>query len=475
MIMPYPSCSGEKNIVNWENVQDKNHSFVFELEVNHSLPSLVIENLSDYEFLYNEKIAPIRFSILHFPSNVTSITVGLEIISPTGRIVYANQWECQNKSRVFIDCTDAILLNESGIWQREWSFRAKSGEYDRFIEVYENIDEKDKLADESKIKYLGYGSAFEIRDRWFVYTLSEYTALIIARANREAAKASEESAKANKDALSLQKNAIDITSIAAIATAVMAVATAVMARYTKKSAEESAKMAKYTKQANEELQKEIKKPGIIKMIAFAINPSILEFTKLKEAVEEIKEGHISDLPNTLKASDLDISYWKDFRKEFKILFEKIQKYLEDKEKYTERLENTIMKIKEILEIKKETIEGLEDFLEEMTVKYNYHLGVDAFFDSISISLARDILYLEYAGINYHSKKVFEKFKEEWLKIREEEPVKEEIVTLIEMGGKFNNYVKLIDELREERNELMEDYKLQYTDIEVCEQGTIIVG
>ncbi len=454
--------SAKVDEVRWGDIEDKENAFVFKVELISFRDK---EYLLADEFLLNERICGLHFKILNFPANVSSISFTIILKNQSEIKVYDYKNEATKNTSFNITIGPNVKLNESGLWFLELIFTIYATESisspDSSVGVYRG--ENDELNKDSDIRKVGawpLDSSFSLPPiEISVYTMGEYAQIRAARAAEEAAFQQSKSAKASEKLLSWQRIAVTITFIAAIATALMAI-------YTKK-------LAKYTKQANEEFQKERKKPGIMAMIAFAINPSISEFKKLKEVVEKIKEGYISDLPSALKVSDLDKSYWKDFRKDFKNLFKKVQKYLEDREKYTERLEKTITKIKEILKIKKETIEGLEDFLEEMTVKYKCKFGAGAFFNSIASSLAKDILYQEYAGTNYYSKKVFEKFKEEWLKIREEEPIREEIVTLIEMGDKFDNYIKLIDELEEERNKLMKDYDIKYTDIKLYEQETFI--
>lgn len=213
--------SADENEIRWADVKDRSCAFVFKLEL---VPSLITDYLQQYEFVQEDQISPIRLRVLHFPDNVTSVSINVTIISPTGYTVYHNRFEFK-KTANWTDY-NSFTLNESGVWSRKLSFKGTPTDQANNVWVYEYIDEKNKLTNESELKKLGT-LPLGIRRIFRVYTLSQYAAIITSRANVEVARLQHESVNISEKLLNEQKNAADAMWWTAIGTISLAIATVV--------------------------------------------------------------------------------------------------------------------------------------------------------------------------------------------------------------------------------------------------------
>lgn len=321
----YQDCTNaETNEIRWEDVEDKSHSFVFKLELNRSIYT---EHLLHDEFVYNDIIGPVRFKVMNFPINVSSISYGIAMISPSRIEVYNIQGKCTNKSRIFTDLSASIRLNESGVWFRELTFEinpTESYKQDEKVLIYEYIGEHDKLNADSqlrKVTTLGMKGAILIKNGLPVYTLAEYAGIRSARASEEAAIEQSKNAKANRELVNWQIRATIAMGVTAGATISLAIITVIV-----------------TYKNIGETRKERKRESMKKLIGWLMDKAILEFKELKDAFKKIEDlGDTIPLPSRLNLSSLKRKGWNDFRREMPNYFNEIQKYLKVKDKYRKKL------------------------------------------------------------------------------------------------------------------------------------------
>jgi len=227
-------------IVKWREVKNKSQAFVFKLEYNRSLPPLVTANLSEYEFLFNEAIAPIGFRIMNFPNNVSIINVSLKVCSPNNHIVYSNHWKCKKDTWTHsIDLSSVIVFNETGIWKLKWFFEIKNNTEYKTIPIYRYIGKEKELDEDSDLKKFGKGAVFTCTERIVVYSLSEYAALLTAKSNEKVANAESKYIKLTEELLKWQRRATYAMIATAVATFGLAIATVWSTRKNKKREKKS--------------------------------------------------------------------------------------------------------------------------------------------------------------------------------------------------------------------------------------------
>lgn len=444
------NINAETNEIRWEDVEDKSHSFVFKLELNSSIYT---EHLLRNEFVYDDLISKVRLKVMNFPTNVSSISSIIEMISPSRIKVFNTQVELKDKTD-YAHLDPRIRLNESGVWFRKLTFEinpVESYEENEVMVIYEYIDEQDKLIGDSqliKITTLGMNGTVSIENGLPVYTLAEYAGIRSARASEEAAIEQSKNAKANEELLKWEKRATIFMGVTAGATIFLAIITVVV-----------------TYKNIGETRKERKRESIKKLIGWLMDKAILEFKELRDALKKIEGGYIIPLPNRLYLSSLQVTHWNGFRREMPNYFNEIQKYLKMKDKYMKKLKECKDKIEDAIKIKKEGIKSLNPFLKRLVTEKQIQMGPELYFEKKIIKfLAESILHQEGRGGAY-SQKVFEEFEDEWLKIRKENTsISENISALIKIAKGLEDYICLGPELETERDKLMEKYDIN--DIEI---------
>lgn len=440
----FPTTNAVTNETEWRNITDKPHTFVYQIKLREIEPS---EALSEWEYVKDDMLGPISIKVLHFPINVSSISMDLILRSKEGREIYRkDNITFTNTNQEFIDLSAFIRLNESGIWSLEIGFKINPlapFNQSEIISVWEYSGSKDKLCYSSKLLKIietGLPAAFSITKRLTVYTVTDYALIRSARA-------SEITAKTNKDLIVWQKGAFSAMIISAIATAFMAFWTFLSIRETKK---------------------ERKRDSIKQIIAKAIKEGIHQFKYFERNINKIKRGSIDPLPRFI--APLTRSYLRDFRLECPRIFEKIYQFLEDLKNYDQRCDDILSKIRNKLSDEWRKIYGLDTFINELMKEDKINGSIDSFFDEELLSpLAESIALQEYRGDSKYSKKVWDNFKKELLEIRKKEEISKKLTEISDLVEKMEKYLSLSAKLKREKEKLMKKYNIYNYEIEGIEK------
>jgi len=424
LIISFPKSQAsmiERSLTYVENL--KENFIVFHFEI---VSPMNYEFISNDEYVVSVAVTNYAFSIHHISENITLNSVNFTLTSPSNRHFYYElkqiQWQSTNSqiTKIFYIQNFPFEFNESGAWYLQIFFKVNKN-----TTIWEYADSFLNLNENSQVRTVfPFGEKNYFQKGITIYTINELTSL-------RAAIAAEKTANQ-------YGNSIWILLGSAIASAF----TAGFAAYN----------------VNEMLKGK-KVESIKHMIQGSMIPAIKEFNEFKEIFEKLQQGRLVKLPNYLNSSIIKTSHWKDFQIEYKARFVKrnIKTYLEKKEKI-QKIRNEINNevIKQI-KIKRIEIPNSYQFLIQMKRKYKIAKTPKKFFEEDSIdNLAQSIIQIETTGSDY-AKEIFNKYKEDWLSIREENVIKEKIRAFLEIVNTMKKFQKTGKSLSFDKGSIMNKY------------------
>ncbi|NVM38103.1 MAG: hypothetical protein HWN81_21095 [Candidatus Lokiarchaeota archaeon] len=438
----------------WKDVENKDKAFVYTLKMYTYAES----DLEYNEFILDDKIHTLYFEIFNYPLNVSSIDFTLRIISPSENEVYMKDFSFTRSS--WHKGTLDLKLNETGLWY--WNLYINLHKDDSIdsldlISLIQYNYESQEFNKDSIVEVL-YGlpsdtirltGAAEFPDGFRVYTQSEAAQIISARALEKAAKYQQQTAESSEENIGLQQNMVYVLLLTAGITLIGIIISSI-----------------FSYKQHQELNRERKRSAIIKMIVEAVDKSIEEFQtlnlKLKKIQDKIDLKNVKNIsfpppPSIIYRKHLASSSWKDFENEYPDIYSKIQDYLNKKDRYLLVGNSCLQSI--VKSIKKVKINKQMDLLIEELRKASRTEGTNQEYlhKDLSMHLAKCILSL--GSVDNQASILFQKFKDKWLDIRKEDPIRQQIEKLASCLKELTNYLEYCEKMKTIRWNIMKEYNI----------------
>ncbi|MEM1513763.1 MAG: hypothetical protein QXE46_02415 [Candidatus Thermoplasmatota archaeon] len=439
------SFSVSSEYLTWKNVKEFSLQHGYEaLVVNYYIQSAHKSDVLDKnQFECTDYLTSIWIYLLDFTSEVS--LEKLIITSPSNKVeefFLKEEKPNLNIKKSYVATTlyySPFSLNEEGIWKIQIETNKTASIYEYDGPIYE-FNEKSEVKPIKTIEVLSPSAVQQLRN-----------------------------AKASEKLLEWQKRATFGILFSAIFTAGMAFFTAWM--------------AKATRQTILETKKERKREAMKRVVACVIREEArpLFESRLENILKEITEKkiieEIGEEPKILFSSPSE-PCWKDFKREYPKLFEKIWNTIEKIKDYQTKQRESREKVEEIL---KEKIKGLSQFppsqpfedwfeerysyLEEWILhngNYSWDEWIRKPFSSLSGSLGwRPVP----PKIDEFTEKLTLEHGKELLKIREEEPLNSMINELVKIAEEIGkNFSSVREEIKNAEEKIMREYDI--TDYEL---------
>lgn len=435
LIITLPTLNGKIIRSDFNSVKSENESIiVFSFSI-HS--TTTYDFLTCDEFAKDAQIENFGFAIHYHPEKANITSVKTTLTSPTN-IKFEHSWSniewIPKESGQVKICQIPFdhfpsKFNETGIWYLEFSFNVNKS-----LDIWEFEKDPTDFHQNSQIRtFYPYKTSNYYKKGITVYSQTELTYV-------RAAKASEETSN-------LYNISIWILGATAIATSIAAI----LSFYNVK-----------------ESLKDKKIEGIKHMIQTALKPATYEFENFHNLYEQISNDKFHKLPTKINKSIINTAQWKDLKIELYYSYfsrRKLQNYLAEKENYNNLRKNLSKEIINSTKVKRLSINKSYEVIAKLRNKSKSQMTPKNFFEKKILNKLSESIITKENSDNEIANELFNKFKQKWLEIRDEKPIKDILEKLkhsVSNMRKYNNFHKT---LKFHMDTIMEKYRITYWELE----------